>query len=1030
MKERILLYVDEFARGESNELAEELKMELKLDAIVFQERCQELQRVILHNYSQFAISTIDAFFQKVIRSFTRESGLMGDYRLEVEQDLVLEEVIDDLIDELGSNKELTDWVVEFAKDNLENDKAWDIRQNLIDFAEQIFKEEFKEIEDSILNETIDRNFFKNLKGDLWKTKNHFLEKVSKLGAEAIAMFDQYGWDDSDISYGKNSGLKTFFEMFSNEKNLKEYKEPSPRMREYFTRAEKWPSKSATRKAEIMQVAEQKLIPILNELIAFYDKHYTQCLSAELVLRNMYVFGLLADISRKLKEYKFQNNLMLLADAPKFLNGVIGESDTPFIYEKVGSFYRNFLIDEFQDTSGYQWKNFLPLLTNSLDQGYKSVLVGDVKQAIYRWRGGDLALLQQKVEEQIGKERVDIHELDTNFRSAAQIVHFNNSFFKSASAVVASKIEGLLPQEVFKDVAQNIHKKGEGFVQIDFLKEEEKEDDWKEMSLDKVANQMEELQRIGVKLSDIAILVRKNDEGQKIVAHLLAYKNSDKAQPNCKYDVISNESLRVDGAAAVNVLLGAMRYLLNPEDSIARAQLSYEFSNITKPQREFSEVFSVTNQTFLENNLPSSFSKSKSVLKKLPLFELTETLIEIFRLGNIEGELAYLQTFQDIVLEFYSRERNDLGAFLEWWEENGYKKSIQVSGEVDAAQVVTIHKSKGLQFKYVLIPFASWNMDHDNFKSPMLWVTSDQPPFANKGFLPVQYSSKLEDSYFLEFYKNEIIRCYLDNLNLLYVAFTRAEQGLFITAPIAEKGQKGYSTAKLILETIQSDIELQRGWDEELLQWKSGDLSAISDSISKTEKLPLSLKVYPTSRWRDRLIIKRSSASFFESVDENLQKVQYGIHMHAVLSRIKYAEDVPQSLDQIIAEGLITSEEREIILNKLSELMEQPQIAGWFSKQWEVRTEVPILLPNAEENRIDRLMIHDRKAVVIDFKTGERNKKDVQQVEEYMLTLRQMNFTEVEGYLLYLRDSEVIDVSKEGKPKSKGKKDDSQLALGL
>jgi ATP-dependent exoDNAse (exonuclease V) beta subunit len=1035
MKDRILEYLDEFANGRKNELADELKKELQLDDSTFQERSRTVQQEILHHYSQFSISTIDAFFQKVIRSFTREAGLMGDYRLEVEQDLVLEEVIDDLIDELGSNKELTEWVVEFARDNLENERAWDVRQNLREFAQQIFREEFKAIEDEVIKETNDHNFFKELKSKLWQTKNFFIEKVSKPAREALKILDEKGWDASEISFGKGSGLVTFFKLYASEKRLKEYKEPSDRMRSYFTVAEKWPSKTTARANEIKQTAKEKLIPILQELLNTHDQYFKQALSAELAHNNFYSFGLIADISRKLREYKEQNNLMLLADAPKFLNGVIQDSDTPFIYEKVGSFYRNFLIDEFQDTSGFQWKNFLPLLTNSLDQGNRSIVVGDVKQAVYRWRGGDLNLLQEQIEKQIGKGRVSMIELATNYRSASHIVYFNNLLFKSASALVSQKTNGVLPSDAFKDVSQTGVKKEEGVVQIQFVKEEspqsplDEQPSWKELALEQVPVQLEQLQALGVKLSDIAILVRKNQEGQEIATHLLNYKNSEKAKPGCKYDVISNESLRLDGAASVNVLLGAMRYLQNPDDFIARAQLAYEFTRLKDPNKELTEVFTVATP-FFENNLPPAFSKSKAWLKKLPLFELTETLIEIFKIGEEKGELAYLQAFQDLVLEFYTRERNDLGAFLEWWEDNKYKKSLQISGEVNAVQIVTVHKSKGLQFKYVLIPFCSWNLDHEMFREPLLWVKSEESPFQQAGYLPIKYTSKMKESFFHEDYEEEFIRTYLDNLNLLYVACTRAEKGLFIWAPHPKNRNQKESVSKLIFESISSDFELQKNWNVSKSQWRAGELTPSSEP-GKTGVDSLELQKYSAARWRDKLVIKRSSSSFFEKPEEiSQEKIRHGLYMHAVLSKIRYASEISEALDGITAEGLTTQDEREPLTKQLDVLMNQPQIRDWFSDAWEVRTEVPILLPQGGDNRIDRLMIKGTQAIVVDFKTGERNKRDLQQVLDYMSILRQMNFTNVEGYVLYLRDMEVINVAEQKAKPSKRKENKDQLGLGF
>lgn len=1028
MKDRILAYLDDFANARPNELADELRNELRLDANNFQERSRDVQREILHHYSQFSISTIDAFFQRVIRSFTRESGLMGDYKLEIDQELVLEEVINDLIDELGANKELTEWVVEFAKDSLENERAWDVRASLRAFAEEIFREEFKVIEDDIIKETNDRNFFRELKNKLTQVKNSFISKVSKPAAEALAIIQQKGWDITEISYGKNSGLLTFFETFATQKNIKDIKEPGDRLQNHFTRAEKWPSKTATNPADMVATAEKQLIPIIHHILDAYNTLYKDALSAELVLRNMYVFGLIADISRKLREYKERNNTMLLADAPKFLNGVIADSDTPFIYEKVGSFYRNFLIDEFQDTSGYQWKNFLPLLTNSLDQGNRSIVVGDVKQAVYRWRGGDLKLLQEQVERQIGNDRVQTIELDTNYRSAADIIRFNNVLFKHAASLVKDITGGELPEASFRDVEQKDFKKHEGFVQIQFLQDEE-EKSWLEQAMENIPRQLEQLQLLGVKLNDIAILVRKNSEGQQIAASLLQYKNSPLANPACRYDVISNESLRLDGAGTVNLLLAAMRYLQFPEDSIARAQLSYEYARIRDEQLPLNDVFKVANQVFFEANLPPAFAKSKAWLKRLPLFELTETLIDIFKLGEVQGELAYLQAFQELVLEFYSREKNDVGAFLEWWEDSKHKQSLQISGEVDAAQIVTIHKSKGLQFKYVLIPFCSWNMDHERFNSPLLWVHSDVKPFDEAGHVPVEYTARLKETCFDAFYQEESVRSYLDNLNLLYVGFTRAEHALLVMAPYPKsKGQQNYTVAKLVLESLEREESFKPDWNPDTQIYQSGTLTA---AISERKKgsTTVNLQVYQAARWRDKLIIKQQSGSYFDTqLADQQERIRHGLHMHTVLSRIRYTDEIPETLKAIVQEGLITEADQPVLAAQLQELLAQPAISNWFSKHWTVKTEVPIILPGGDENRIDRLLIKDKKAIVVDFKTGQPNPADVQQVRAYVGILRQMNFIEVEGYVLYLKDREVINVNDVKHKPSRKKEDKDQLGL--
>jgi ATP-dependent helicase/nuclease subunit A len=1047
MKDRILAYLDDFAQGRDNELASELKSELGLDDMTFQARCQETQSAILHGYSQFSISTIDAFFQKVIRSFTRESGLVGDYRLEVEQDAVLETVIDNLIDELGNNTELTDWVVEFAKENLENERAWDVRYSLIEFAREIFREEFKAIEESVLVKTKEPDFFRNLLTELRKRKFGFVSLIKNKAQTALKIISTNGLTSVDFKYG--GGPHNFLTKASRITSVRSFdeKEKGKRPEKEYQSEKNWPDKDTRFAGTIMKLAGDQLIPLMNEILDYWNENYKKALSAEIALNNFYSFGLIADISRKLREYKDENNMMLLADAPKFLNGVIQDSDTPFIYEKVGSFYKNYLIDEFQDTSGMQWKNFQPLITNSLDQGYESLVVGDVKQAIYRWRGGDLSLLQQDILTLIGSQRIEINELDKNFRSSPEVIDFNNNLFETASSLIALQNGAALASHAYKDVAQKNAKEEKGFVHIQFISEpQEKQlpfssiDDhhenqapkWKDSALDQLPVYLESLQEKGVSLKDIAILVRKNDEGQRVASHLLQYKVSVKAKANCRYDVISNESLRIDGAASVNLLLGAMRYLFNPEDSIARAQLGYEFSRLQEPSRELSDIFSVSNQTIFENNLPEKFSREKPALKKLALIELTENLIEIFQVGKIEGELIYLQAFQDLVLEFYNRERNDLGAFLEWWEANKAKKSIQISGDVEAVQIVTIHKSKGLQFKYVIIPFCAWNLDHDSWQAPNLWVKSDDAPFTEAGYLPVKYGRNLLETSFSEFYKEEKTRIYLDNLNLLYVAFTRAETGMIVMAPsIDVKGAKD-SVAGLIYQGISQNESLKIFWDELQLKFKLGEMEHQNATEASRPVGSVSLSQYHSTSWRNKLVIKQTGANFFDDLHDDFRnRINYGIHMHAVLSRMKYAHEVQTSLNQTIREGLITVDESIILKAELKTLFEIPQVTNWFSDAWEIRTEVSILLPDGKESRIDRLLVRGKSAIIIDYKTGEKKTRDVDQVREYINILRKMNFIEVEGYLLYLRDKDVVEVQAGGKQKIIRKVvNKDQLSLGI
>jgi ATP-dependent helicase/nuclease subunit A len=1022
MKDRILAYLDDFSNDRAPDLAQELQNELNLDASTFKQNAQEVRSEILHKYSQFSISTIDAFFQRVIRAFTREAGLSGDYRLEVEHDEVVDEVIGNLMEELGANQELTQWVVEFAGKNLEDDKGWDVRPGLREFAKEIFKEEFRLVENDISDTTSTPHFFENLKKNVSTEKFLFIQSIRKRAEAAVALVQKEGLGFEDFKYA-SGGAFGFLLKISKVKTVAEVDDKAFGVRPFsdYQSAANWPSKTTKHQALILKLAGEQLIPLLNEIIEI-RKGYSRALSADVVLNNFYAFGLIADISRKLKEYKQENNLMLLSDAPYFLNSVIGESDTPFVYEKVGSFYKNFLIDEFQDTSGLQWKNFKPLIVNSLDSAYESTIVGDVKQAIYRWRSGDLYLLQKQVAEQMGEHRTASFTLDKNFRSSKQVVLFNNAVFKVAAQVVAQKVGDEISVEVYKDVSQKINKKSEGFVQVSFLKGEE-EEKWDEIALQSIPEHLEKLQALNVSLKDIAILVRRNYDGQRIVTHLLEYKHSGRAKAGFKYDVVSNESLQLDGAGSVNFLIGTLQYLQNPDNDIARAQLSFEYARIKKATGDLHQVFTVSNQTTFESNLPESFTRQKSGLKKLHLFELTETLIELFGLGKVPGELEYLQTFQNEVLTFSSRERNDVGAFLDWWDETGRKKSIQVSGEVDAAQILTVHKSKGLQFKYVIIPFCSWEMDHGT-KGPMMWVKSDQTPFDKAGFLPVTYSSKLEESFFVDYYKEERTRCYLDNLNLLYVALTRAEHGLIVTAPYSK--ESSLSTVGYLLHQVLQQPELAGQWNNQEQVWKAGEWTKYEEEqLLPVASLPLQL--YAANSWRGKLVIRHHAAGHFqEQESETTTRIKYGIHLHTIFSRIRYRDELDETFTTLQHAGIINEQEKPEIRELVDELFSNEVIAKWFDKHWEVRTEVPLLLPGGEESRIDRLMTNGKQAVVVDFKTGNPTKTDSQQVNGYLETLRQMNFQDVKGYLLYIKTGEVVQVP-QGKP-TKSAKQKNQLGL--
>jgi ATP-dependent helicase/nuclease subunit A len=995
MKERILLYLAEFSRGDKNNLTEELKAELFLNDAKLKEKSKEVLSSLLHHYSQFSISTIDSFFQRVIRAFTREAGLLGNFRLEVDNDLVMDEVIADLMDELGpDNKQLTDWVIQFSRDRLLDGENWNVTFALKIFAQEIFKEQFKSVEAEILTGENNRDVYLQMVRTLGKeiaVFENFMKGVAQEALEILAV-NNIGADDFNYK-DQGTALKYFREFAKGNYFLSD----GARIQSALLSPGDWPAKKSLNYQKLKDLADRELISLLKKMTDYDSKNYTRYKSCIEVLKNFYAFGLIADITRKLKVYKQENNIMLLSDAPQFLNGVINNSDTPFIYEKVGSFFRNYLIDEFQDTSFFQWQNFLPLLKEAGDQNQKCLIVGDVKQSIYRWRGGDLSLLQNEVVKQFGKEQVEILPLNTNYRSAGKIVEFNNALFSEASKIVEEQAKQPLPVEVFNDVSQTVSRFSEkGFVQVKFFENEE-EDGWEVQAMEELPLWLERLQDKGAALKDIAILVRTNKEGQQIANYLLQFRSSPEAKPQYRYEVVSNESLRLDTSRSVSLLISAMLYLHNPDDAIARGQLAFEIAT----GDDYSKIFTAAGKNILVDIFPSELILNHQHFKRLSLFELTEELIRIFHLGESDEELAYLQAFQDLILEFSAREKTDLVSFLEWWELYKDKKSIQVSASVDAVNIITIHKAKGLQYKFVLIPFCNWRLNHE--MQPLLWVKSNEKPFSDFGQLAVRYSTSLEKTYFKEDYRDEFTKAYLDNLNILYVAFTRAEEGLiaFARKPTIERIS---TVGDLIFKVLKANPLFNSN------TFESGVLELLNKREEEKEFHQLTLKNYPSNDWRKKLVIKREGSEYFEvATSEKRSKINKGILVHQILSKIHYKNEAEDAVKDYFAVHALPEEDQESVKEQINKILQHRHTGNWFSKEWKVKTEAPILLPGQGQHRIDRVMFNDKRTVIIDYKTGEKKEQDRRQVEAYALVLTQMGYPNVEAYLLYLREMVVEEV---------------------
>lgn len=1026
MKERILSFLLKLANGEDDDLLLQVSEKTKLPNEAIALNAQLVVGKILHQYSQFSISTIDAFFQKIVKSFAKELGLLGNYKVELDQDKVKQEVIDQIIDELGNDKELTNWLVDFALAKVDENKSWNIRPQIEMLANEVFKESFRQIEKS--TQHIKGDGFKSHREKIEKIKNRFEQDMKARAKKANDLIEDHGLSVDDFS-GKSGGPAGYFNRIINKKEF----DPKRLVPAVCENSEKWSTKTSPKKSEIQQVVEAGLQEITISIVEYFHNHIQEYTTATEVLRNFYVFGILSHIIVKLKQYRQDNDIMLISDVAIFLKEIISENETPFIYEKTGTWYQHYLIDEFQDTSGYQWLNFKPLVENGLSQDEKSMLVGDGKQSIYRWRGGDWNLILNQVKEDLSRYQPSVEELDTNWRSARKIIEFNNELFGFLPSLIhgefESKIDGLsLPENektVLSEMSEDVEKLYEDVVQKVATKNQEpakgrieivshQKDaniSWKERVLDELPNVIERLQDAGFEARDIAVLVRKSDEGKQVIERMIKHKKSAEAKEGYCYDAISSESLFLGNASVIRLLINTIKYCLNPEDKISFAEICYNHQHIEDDENDKSTHEDL--RFILDGEvLPSAFFIEMDSLIRLPVYEMIERIIQLFNLGQ-EQNKGYLQAFQDLVLEYFSNESKDINDFLVWWEDKGKRKSIQMPDAINAIRVLTIHKSKGLEFKAVLVPFCDWKLDHDSTKDNFLWCKSDQKPFADIGYMPIKYSSRLEQSYFARDYFEEMFKAHIDNLNLLYVALTRAEEFLMINCPPQSNGLK--NAGDLVLAGIERLCQTQENYvalqeDDSIKLYTIGLLDNEKKELKSNYKDRI-VSTYKSSDWRNKIAIRKKGTLFFDpDTSEQKAKINYGLLVHEILSKIKNEKEAELIVEGYQTEGLISKVEGQTLIDQLNILFSNPQVQNWFNSDWEVKAEVPIIVKNNYPKRPDRVLLQGKKAIIIDFKTGKEKSNDKKQVMEYRSLLTEMGYLNVDVHLLYIALNKVIKVA--------------------
>lgn len=1014
MKRRVVDILKAIASGTDHPMARDLCEVLGISSDALTKRAGETLSDILHQYSRFSVVTIDSFFHQVIRSFAREMGLQGTFSIDLDLEKVLQLVIDQMLLEIGEEKQkqLRSWLTEFAENKMEDGQSWDFRRDIASLAKELFKDDFKVFEPEILKLSSQADFFPMLKKELNKVRFSFEKQIGGICAEVDGYLSSKGLSVSDFKSGQNGPCGLFSKVAGKDRRRFEISDPR---RAAVSDKSAWLTKANQLNPTLNEALDVFVLKKYTELIQLIDSRLIDYNSVLEVQRYFYTFGILAEVTRYLKKYRDENDVMLIADLPDFLQQIIQDSDTPYIYEKVGSIFGHYLIDEFQDTSTFQWNNFKPLVKNSTDEGKFCMVVGDVKQSIYRFRGGDWALLHDKIQKDIGEYNIEQLNLDTNWRSSRRLVAFNNAFFGSMRQLSSDTFRtssAEIPDEsmrnrvglqidrifaTFQDVAQQSPPGSEvdkGSIHVDFISDEDTSDDekWADEAIARAIHQVEELQRKGYQLRDIAILTRYGREGKRIADAFIAYANSGNQDANLRYEVVSSEALFLTSSHVVRFIVSLIKWLNDEKNQIVFSEWLYEYRHyIRKDPHIGSELFGRLDGW--KQMVPPAFVKQRGYLKTLPLYELVENIIRLFELDRVREEFTYLQGFQDAVLDYSKTERGDIPSFLEWWEEVRKERAIQIADENNAIKILTIHKAKGLEFPVVILPFLSWSMDHDPIKDNILWCRGvKKAPFDLLPVVPLRYTSRMTGTYWAEDYYQEKLKAYLDNLNLLYVAFTRPIDRLIVFAPLPRSSGK----LNAVNELVYSYASEQSQWNGGTSEFRLGEMERPVAREHAT--LEYGLSNYQSNPWRGKVSVQlKGSAELNESVlmDAALE----GTHVHGLLSRIRYASEINQFVD--LPE-----------YSALSKIINHPEITDWFDPRWQVDVEVPILLPDGEFRRIDRLNRTESQTVIIDFKTGTNRSKDHEQVREYTNILQRMGYTGIKGYLIYLKECDVVEVEVE------------------
>ena len=1015
MKERIIKQLHLLAKGEDTPYKKILIEETGLSEDTLSSNARELLHHILFDYHRFGVSTIDSFTQKIIKSFNREVGINPNYQIELDNQIIVNESVDRIISSIGLNKKLQKWFEQFIDEKIRNNKNFDIEKDIKSLGTELFKE-------TVQNRILDLQDFFRLKDN----SKIYLEKLDTLifafegtlekkAQEIVGMYSAVGFTADDFSY-KKGGVAGFLEKLAAGVIPEEI---SSRTVDAANSDEKWVAGNGAG-AEIRQLVQKKLNPALNRLIDYYNSNSVVYFTARSIKSEWYTMAVLMDLYEEISRLNREREVLPLASSNLLLKSIIDGNETPFIYEKTGTNLHHFMLDEFQDTSVIQWENLKPLISNSMGMGYDNLVVGDVKQSIYRWRNSSWDILAHHVMHDFPGHKVPVVTLSANYRSRNNIVTFNNLFFRKLSEQIMSG-ENIQPvkdqyspylESIYSDMEQQpLPDETGGYIRAELICADAS--DYPLMSMQKLLEQVKFLQDSGYKASGMAILVRTNVQGADIVGFFL---DAARLPENEGYNlrVISGESLFLRASLAVNFIVHIIKHLSDKENRLYKATLVQLLKNLSQPSAQSGIMISPEGFSDAMGQFDLDFETSiapriRNLEMQILTLGIDEVIIQIcysFRLFEISSEIPYIQALIDKTAEIRKKLVNDPSGFLSWWNDSGNKESLKITESADAIKILTVHKSKGLEFDVVFMPFLNWKLTEN--KGNILWCRPETEPFNMAPLVPVTFSSGLRNTLFRQDYYLELFNQIIDNLNLIYVAFTRAKSALVLNIP--EKSNRD-SIASYIFNSLDmvrqatgvSDVQ---SCDTVILEMgTAGNLKPSKEEVKPEEALK-----WHFNPFSERLRLKSESDDFLQLLEEGKTSRNTGNVIHSILAEVRVADDMEPALTRAAREKMIRPGDLDILRQKLAAITAHPSGRRWFSGNYSVLNETDILTPS-HIYRPDRIMVQGDTAIVVDFKSGMAKKKSHQtQVSEYIQVLLDTGFARVDGYLWYLSTNEIVKVS--------------------